>query len=103
MAEVLEDHESSQVTVRADQDVVASAVPTLRSQLREAMENSPRELVLDLEKVEMMDSSGIGLLIAAHNSLRRQGGRLAVVHASHDILELLRAMRLHQHFTVSGE
>jgi len=46
---------------------------------------------------------GIGLLISAHNSLRRRGGRLAVVHASKDVLELFHMMRIHQHFNVSGD
>jgi anti-anti-sigma regulatory factor len=50
-----------------------------------------------------MDSRGIGLLISAHNSLRKVGGTLAVVHASKDILELLHTMRIHQHFSVSGD
>ncbi len=61
-----------------------------------------REITLDLTDVQMLDSRGIGLLIAAHNTLLKKGGRLTVVHASPEILELLRTMRIHQHFSVSG-
>jgi anti-anti-sigma factor len=50
----------------------------------------------------MVDSSGIGLLISAHNSLKKVGGQLAVIHASADVLELFQTMRMHQHFSVSG-
>ena len=50
----------------------------------------------------MVDSAGIGLLISAHNSLKKAGGELAVIHASSDILALFRTMRIHQHFSVSG-
>jgi anti-anti-sigma regulatory factor len=50
----------------------------------------------------MVDSSGIGLLISAFNSLRKVGGHLAVIHASADILALFQSMRMHQHFSVSG-
>jgi anti-anti-sigma regulatory factor len=42
------------------------------------------------------------LLISAHNSLKKVGGQLAVIHASTDILELFQTMRMHQHFSVSG-
>ena len=61
------------------------------------------ELTIDLSNAQMIDSTGIGLLISAHNSMRKIGGRLAVVHASGEIIELFRAMRIHQHFGVSGK
>jgi anti-anti-sigma factor len=85
------------------QNVVAASVPDLRSKMRGAVEEGVRELVVDLLGVQMVDSTGIGLLISAHNSLRKVGGKLAVVHASKDILDLFRTMRIHQHFSVSGE
>ena len=44
-----------------------------------------RDLVVDLADVNMVDSSGIGLLISAHNSLRKLGGQLALIHASADL------------------
>jgi len=83
-------------------DIVASSVPELRTQLRGVVEDGARQVVVDLSGVQMVDSSGIGLLIAAHNSLHRLGGKLAVIHASSDILDLFHMMRIHQHFSVSG-
>jgi anti-anti-sigma regulatory factor len=50
----------------------------------------------------MVDSAGIGLLISAHNSLKKAGGELTVIQVSKDILDLFRTMRIHQHFSVSG-
>jgi anti-anti-sigma factor len=59
-------------------------------------------MVLDLANTRMLDSSGIGLLIAAHNSIRKAGGQMSVIHASPEIVDLLRTMRIHQHMTVAG-
>lgn len=84
-------------------DLVAGSVPELRTQMRGVVDDGARELVVDLTNVQMVDSSGIGLLVSAHNSLHRLGGRLAVVHASKDILDLFHTMRIHQHFSVSGD
>jgi serine/threonine-protein kinase RsbW len=84
-------------------DVVAERVPELRSALREAMANGAREMTIDFANVEMVDSTGLGLLISAHNSISKAGGRLAVIHASKEILELFRSMRIHQHFPVSPD
>jgi serine/threonine-protein kinase RsbW len=85
-----------------EEEIVAASIPDLRSKMRGIVEGGVRELVVDLTDVRMVDSSGIGLLISAHNSLRKVGGRLAVVHASAEILELFQTMRMNQHFSVSG-
>lgn len=96
--------EDNKTVIRpAGEDIVASSAPEIRSKMRGAVEDGVREIVLDLVNVRMVDSVGIGLLIAAHNSLRKLGGQLAVVHASKDVLDLFRMMRIHQHFSVSGD
>lgn len=95
--------EKDRVVIRpTGEDIVAASVAALRSTMRETLASGARNLVLDLAEVEMVDSTGIGLLISAHNSLRKSGGTLAVIHASAEILELFRSMRIHQHFSVSG-
>jgi anti-anti-sigma regulatory factor len=60
-------------------------------------------LTLDLAGARMVDSTGIGLLIAAHNSLKTAGGELKVIHASSDIAALFRTLRIHKHFSVSED
>ncbi|HEV3329711.1 MAG TPA: STAS domain-containing protein [Bryobacteraceae bacterium] len=82
-------------------EIAAGSLPALRTQMREIVGNGARELVVDLANVQAVDASGIGLLVSAHNLLHRLGGRLVVVHASQDILDLLHAMRLHKHFNVN--
>ena len=96
--------EENRAVVRpADDTIVAATVPELRLKMRGIVEEGVRDLVIDLAGVRMVDSSGIGLLISAYNSLSRVGGRLAVIHASAEILELFQTMRIHQHFSVSGD
>jgi anti-anti-sigma factor len=95
--------EDNKAVIRpAGDSIVAASIPELRSKMRGIVDEGVREMVVDLTDVQMVDSSGIGLLISAYNSLRKVGGRLAVIHASADILELFRSMRMHQHFSVSG-
>jgi anti-anti-sigma factor len=89
--------------VRPEGDIVAVSIGELRATLRDAVAHGATDLVLDLSEVRMVDSSGLGLLIAAHNSLEKTGGRLQVNHVSKDLLDLFKSMRLHQHFSVSGD
>ena len=95
--------DGDKAVIRPAIDLVAGSVPELRTQMRGVVDEGARELVIDLANVQMVDSSGIGLLVSAHNSLNRLGGRLAVIHASKDLLDLFHTMRIHQHFSVSGD
>ena len=97
------EQEHNQAVVRPAGDVVAATIDSLRQEMQGMVGAGAREMTVDLSDVRMMDSRGIGLLISAHNSLRKVGGTLAVVHASKDILDLLHTMRIHQHFSVSGD
>jgi anti-anti-sigma factor len=95
--------EDNKAVIRpAGDSIVAASIPELRSKMRGIVDEGIRELVVDLTDVQMVDSSGIGLLISAYNSLRKVGGRLAVIHASAEILALFQTMRMHQHFSVTG-
>lgn len=92
-----------QEVFRIGSDVVAANLPGLRSSIKERVGAGALYLVLDLSGVAMVDSAGIGLLIATHNTLRRAGGALEIMHASEEIRSLFQAMRMHQHFRISGE
>ena len=95
--------EDNKAVVRPTGDnIVAATLPELRLKLREMLEEGVREMVVDLVDIRTVDSSGIGLLMSAFNSLRKVGGQLAVVNASEDLLALFQTMRMHQHFSVSG-
>lgn len=94
--------EGSAVVVVPDGDILASTVPRLRPAMRDAVRSGAREMVVDLAGTSMIDSTGLGLLLSAFNSMQAAGGTFSVVHASDEILELFHTMRIHQHFSVSG-
>jgi anti-anti-sigma factor len=94
--------EGNTAVVRPGRDIVATIAQDLRKELRELVDGGVTELTIDLDGVEMVDSIGMGLFIAAHNSLSKNGGSLRLVNANEDILGLLRTMRLDKHFEVQG-
>jgi anti-anti-sigma factor len=49
--------------------------PRLRSALREAQPASDETLVLDLRGVTFLDSSGLAVILGAHEAAARDGGR----------------------------
>ena len=98
MNEVTRENESA--TIRPQSDVVASMASEFKTELKGLLEEGIRQLTIDLSGVEMVDSVGLGVFIATHNSLHKAGGSLTVSNASTDIASLFKTMRLDRHFTV---
>jgi anti-anti-sigma factor len=94
--------EDDKAVIRPAGDVTSATIPELRTAMKDAVGGGTQELVVDLVHTRMVDSSGLGLLIAAHNSLQKAGGKLSVIRASADILQLFQTMRMHQRFAVSS-
>jgi len=95
--------ELTAAVVEAEGDLVSPKLAALRSKFRELVDAGTVHLTLDLASTHMVDSAGIGLLMSAHNTLKKAGGELTVIHASKDIIELFRTMRIHKHLSVSGD
>jgi len=51
--------------------------------------DSVRHLILDLEKVSFIDSSGLGAILGRFKRLNQQGGRLSAIRVSRQILRVL--------------
>ena len=83
-------------------DLTAPLIPDLQAELKNNLEQGANEIVFDLGNTVMLDSSGIGLLIATCNSLGSRKGKIRVLNASPDILRLLQSMRLVGRLNASG-
>lgn len=89
---------SAVVTPR--QDIVAPVADDLRQELRSLLQDGVTHIDIDMENVDLVDSIGIGLLIATHNSLAEGKGALRLTNVNQDIASLLGKMRLDKHFHV---
>ena len=90
----------SKKTMKPGKNIVASMVKDFRKKLLKSVESGITDLTLDFTGVEIVDSVGLGVLIAAHNSLNNAGGKLTIKNTSEDICKLFRTMSLDQHFEV---
>ncbi|MGM0424887.1 MAG: STAS domain-containing protein [Thermodesulfobacteriota bacterium] len=85
------------------EDIVATKAKELRQELQAKLQESGQGLTVDLGQVQMIDSTGLGVLIAAHNSLQQQGQSLRLINVSQDLLELMQTMRLDKHFQIESQ
>ncbi len=86
--------------VKPSVDFVASVADELKDELLTIIRQSPDEICLDLTGVKMIDSIGIGVLVATHNTITKAGGRLKLVNVGPNICDVISTMRLDRHFTV---
>jgi len=92
--------EKNGIIVRPGRDIVASMVSEFSEELRQLMQESPRSMIIDLSGVKMVDSLGMGALIAAHNALFKAEGKLKVINVAKDIYAAFTTMRLDHHFAI---
>jgi len=102
MAAYVVEQNDQQGSVRLEGDLTAIVVPGLQADLKQMLSKGAHELVFDLSSTAMLDSSGMGLLIAAANSLAPKGGKIRVTNVSPDIFRLLQSMRLTARLNVSA-
>jgi anti-anti-sigma factor len=83
-------------------ELTAPVIPELQEALKNELRQGVEEIVFDLNCTEILDSSGICLLIAAANSLGAKNGKIQVLNVPQDIFQLLKNMRLAERLNVSG-
>jgi len=101
MAAYVIEQKDGQGRVTLEGDLTAITVPELQAALRKVLQQGASELEFDLTRAAILDSSGMGLLIAAANSLAPQGGQVRVTNVAPDIFRLLQGMRLTTRLNVS--
>jgi anti-anti-sigma factor len=95
--------QDNHLSLQPEADLIAANIPDLRTAAKEAIKPGIETVHFNLESVKIVDSSGIGLIIALFNTLKKDGASLSVINASPDIVDLFKSMRLDQQFPVNPE
>jgi anti-anti-sigma factor len=75
------------VIVRGELDLATS--PELEQQLERVWESGNEHLVIDLRQLEFMDSTGLSIIVKAHQRLSEEGRQLSLVRGSQQVQRLL--------------
>ena len=74
--------------------------PGLRERFIHLLNDGQRRLVLDLEGVEFLDATGLGVLAGAMERARQAGGSLRLVCTQQPVLDVLRITGLDRVFPI---
>jgi len=75
----------------------------LRRTLRDLIEHGHRKIVLNLDDVDYIDSSGIGELVSGYTTVRGAEGELKLLHLTKRVHDLLQITRLFTVFDVRSD
>ncbi len=67
---------------------------TLHDKLHEFIDQNKKKVVIDLAKVDWMNSTGLGILISGLTTLRNNGGELKLANVTQKIKSLLTITKL---------
>jgi anti-sigma B factor antagonist len=73
-------------------------VEEFRTKWSEAMATGSKQLIINLSRVTMMDSSGIGTMIRCHSAMKAAGGTIHLVGANTTVRQAFKVTRLDRVF-----
>lgn len=75
----------------------------LKDTVRDLLSKGNKKLLLNLGDVNYIDSSGIGELVAAFTTVRKQGGELKLLNLTKKVHDLLQITKLYTVFDVKDD
>jgi len=79
---------------------VGGPASVLREKLRQLAEANRNKIILNLAKVDFIDSTGLGAMVVCYTTLQKAGGRLVLLNLNRRHLELLVLTKLSTVFEV---
>ena len=72
----------------------------LREKIKNILSMGIQKILIDMEGVPYIDSTGVGFLVGSHTSITQEGGQLKLLRVKPKILEVLKVMNLLKVFEI---
>ncbi len=72
----------------------------LRDTVKELLGKGQRKILVNLSDINYIDSTGIGELVSAFTSVRKEGGELKLLHLTKRVRDLLQITKLYTVFHI---
>ena len=96
----LEEHSPQQAVLHVTGRIDVQSADALKQEIRAAAERGLRQLVVDLDGVQVIDSSGLSALVSGYKAMHEQGGQLVLAGLGEQIKAALELTRLNRVFSI---
>jgi len=87
---------------RVPSDIDTSTAWELKPLLLTELERHGPSLILDLEMVQFIDSTGLGMLVSILKEARKAGGSVRLINPNREVMRLLQITGLERVFEIGG-
>lgn len=99
MLATIENHDPV-ILVELPQNLVMANSAQLREEIQQLVDAGQRFLILDLSRVELVDSSGLSVLVSALKAVKPFDGEVLLLKPTDNVRALIELTRLHQVFEI---
>lgn len=92
--------EGDRTVIEVGGEVDVYTAPRLRERIAELVEDGHHDLVIDLDGVEFLDSTGLGVLVGGLKRVRTHEGSLRIVCTQDRVLKVFRITGLTKVFAI---
>ncbi len=89
------------VELSGDLDIESSE--EMKNEILEVYDEKRKNILVDLEKLDYLDSMGIGALISVYNTLKENGNVIKIINAQKNIYKLFKITDLLDIFNMEEE
>lgn len=101
MLKIVEKHDGLKAIIALEGELLAISLDELRKKIKELIDSgTTNAIVFDMSKIDSVDSAGIGLIAAVHNSLTKINGNLKLIGLSKDMYQFFVCLRMNTHFVL---
>ena len=93
-------HEADRAVLCLQGELDLASAPLLEKQIDSIQLGTTPTVVLDLQKLQFIDSTGLRAILSAQARLRERGGELAVTPGSSQVQRLLAITRADEHLRI---
>lgn len=94
------DEKDGVVLLKLNGEVDVYTAPKLKSRLVDLVDQGKFKIIVDLEEVDFMDSSGLGVLVGGLKRVRSHDGAIALICTQENILKIFRITGLVKVFPI---
>lgn len=101
--DIRSEQQGSVCTITLDGEVDVYTAPQLKEELVSLIQGGCSYLIIDMERVAFIDSSGLGVLVSALRRAREKDGAVRIVCKQESVLKIFRITGLDKVFPIFSD
>ena len=95
-------HENGHTIIEVGGEIDVYTAPKLRDRITELVADGNFHLVVDMERVDFLDSTGLGVLVGGLKKVRAHDGSMQLICTQERLLKIFRITGLAKVFAIHG-